>query len=86
MLREIWLFEHELQARNFGQPRIFGGIKLINITVNRINKFHSHFQLKSNGKVEITSFSEQLSQRSKNNSQYSKNKLNTATDNGFYLK
>ena len=27
VLREIWLFEHKFRARNFGQSRIFGGIK-----------------------------------------------------------
>ena len=30
VFREIWLFEHEFQAGNFGQLRIFGGIKFVN--------------------------------------------------------
>ena len=30
VLREMWLFEHEFQARNFGQLWIFGGIKFVN--------------------------------------------------------
>ena len=29
VLREIWLFEHEFQATNCGQLRIFGGIKFV---------------------------------------------------------
>ena len=27
VLGEIWLFEHEFQARDFGQLWVFGGIK-----------------------------------------------------------
>ena len=30
LLREIWVFEHEFHTRNFGQLRIFGGIKFVN--------------------------------------------------------
>ena len=30
VLREMWLFENEFQTSNFGQLRIFGGIKLVN--------------------------------------------------------
>ena len=30
VLREIWLFEHEFQTRNFGQLRIFGSIRFVN--------------------------------------------------------
>ena len=30
VLRERWLFDHEFQTGNFGQRRIFGGIKLVN--------------------------------------------------------
>ena len=30
VLREIWLFVHEFQAGNFGQLRIFGGMKFVN--------------------------------------------------------
>ena len=41
-------------------------------TVHKINRFHAHFQLKSIQKVEIKSFSEQLVQRSKKNSQPTK--------------
>ena len=33
ILIEIWLFEHEFQQRNFGQLRIFGGIKFAKKTV-----------------------------------------------------
>ena len=30
VLREIWLFEHEFQATNFGQLPSFGSIKFVN--------------------------------------------------------
>ena len=30
VLREVWLFEHEFQARNLGQLSILGGIKFVN--------------------------------------------------------
>ena len=30
VLREIWLFEHEFQTRNFGQLRNFGSIRFVN--------------------------------------------------------
>ena len=46
VLREIWLFEHEFQARNFGQFRIFRGIKICQQTVHKIARFRSHFQIK----------------------------------------
>ena len=29
VLREIWLFEHEFQDRNFGQLRIFRDMKFV---------------------------------------------------------
>ena len=41
VLREIWLIEHEFQARNFGQPRIFGGIKFVNkLFIELLNFIH----------------------------------------------
>ena len=30
VLREIWLFEHELKTRIFGKLQIFGGIRFVN--------------------------------------------------------
>ena len=39
-LREIWLLEHKFQARNWRY-------QICQQTVHKINKFHSHFQLKS---------------------------------------
>ena len=45
VLRKIWLFENEFQARNFGQR--FWGYQICQQTVHKIDKFHSHFQLKS---------------------------------------
>ena len=30
VLREMWLFEHEFQSRNFGKLRILGGIRFVN--------------------------------------------------------
>ena len=41
VLREIWLFEREFQAKNFGQLRIFGGVKFVNklFNLNRIYLF-----------------------------------------------
>ena len=29
VLREMWLFEHNFQARNFSQLKSFGGIKFV---------------------------------------------------------
>ena len=41
VLREIWLFEHEFLARNFGQFRIFGGIKFVNkLVIKLLNLIH----------------------------------------------
>ena len=43
VLREPWHFEHEFQARNFGQLWIFVGIKF----ANKLFIYHSHFEPKS---------------------------------------
>ena len=41
VLREIWLLKHEFQARNFGQLRIFGGIKCVNkLYIKLLKYFH----------------------------------------------
>ena len=47
VLREIWRFKHELQARNFGQHFNFWGILFFQQTVHKLNEFHPHFQIKS---------------------------------------
>ena len=36
LLRVIWLFEHEFQARNFGQLRIFLGYQICQRTVYKL--------------------------------------------------
>ena len=61
----------------------FRGYQIRQQTVHKVNKFRSHFHLKSKWKIEITSSSEQLVQISEELST-NKNKQNTAFDNGFY--
>ena len=40
-LIEIWLYEHEFRNRNFGQFRIFGGIKFVNkLFIKLLNVIH----------------------------------------------
>ena len=49
VFREIWLFEHEFQVRNFGQLRIsfWGeGVKFVSKMFIELLKLHSHFRLK----------------------------------------
>ena len=40
VLKDIWLFEHKFQARNFDQLPTFGGIKLLNkLFIKLLNSF-----------------------------------------------
>ena len=71
MSREMWLFNHKIQAGNFGQLRIFGNIKCQETVIKLIN-FVRISNYNQNGKVERTSFSKQLVQRSQKNSQPTK--------------
>ena len=79
-----WLFEHEFQALSFGQLRSFEGIKFVNKLFMKSLHFIRISIKNRNGKVEITSFSEQSARKSRGNFQQTKNELNTAFDNGFF--
>ena len=74
VLREIWLFEHIFQARNFLPTSYFGGYRICQQIVHKITKFHPHLQLKSKRKGKTSHFSKKLIQKSQNN--YQRTKIN----------
>ena len=70
---------------NFGQFRVFGGIKFVNkLLINLL--FCSHFQLKSKRKGRNNEFYREISSEMSEEYSTTKNKLNTSFDNGFYFK
>ena len=76
---------HHFDNHKFWQTSNFRGIRFVNKLFIKLVNSISISNQNLNGKVEITSFSKQLVQRSQN-SQQTKNKLNIAFDSGFYFK
>ena len=64
----------------------FWGYQICQQTVQKINKFHSHFQLKSKRKERNNEFWRAINSDISDELSTNRNKLNTAFDKGFYSK